>query len=710
LANELLITLVVALAYLALVRFMDLNEREPVWALAIVFGLGAAGACLANLLLGSARLTLPIWSGAFAVESTKLLSLATGIQVLKGIGRTRGWSEFSDLTDGLVYGITVGLGYSVGETFVRELATAEFLALHLNDAPIQAIWRAGASGLSHGVFGALLGLGCGAVLELRGRASRTLSPLLGLGAAVVLDALFRIIAHGDALGGRSGLYRAWLVVLVPFVALLGVGLLSLTVERRAIRAHLTAEPGESLISESDLQYLGSFWRRQGRYLGLLMRGQLATALRLSARHNRQVQLALLLRRLAREPDPERSSRLTRQAELIRAAIRHARPLAVLFLLLAGAACADRPVPNSPSDSTPSASPETPAPATPAPAPPGVETASVPLDSLLQPARRDLDGYWRRQLGAAYRSPDTVIPYSPLSFDCPLQRRNARWCPSERRIYYDPDWFESFRHEAGDYAPVFVLAHEWGHLVQDLRGDLDPKAGLWQLQIELQADCLAGQWTRDAAQRGAVKPAAEDQAMSALRRLRDPVDYPWFRADAHGDAGQRIGAYLEGDEGRTCTGAEFWKRVRVDSLALRQPPTPSGGSMIDDLACRAGRFERVSVFQWPEALSSVVTDAIQATFKSQDGVAISYWSIALVTAPAAQARLESFIEQAVAKGYQVTKEGPVSDSTGQQIGEWNLLSGPDEMVVIRNGQKLTAYEGPAGAAWEFGTATLEFTCK
>lgn len=696
--NEFLITLVVAWCYLTLVRFVDVNEREPIWSLSVVFVLGALGACFANLVFGSARLSIPIWEGALAVEATKLLALAAGILVMKGVARIRGWSEFSDLTDGLVYGIVVGLGYSVGETFVREVRTAQFVSMHLTETPWRMWVRAAASGLSHGVFGAIVGLGCGVVLEAESRLARKVAPFIGLAGAVALNALFRILAHGNALGGRSGLYRSWLAVLLPLALMIAIGLYALTVERRAIRKHLSEPPDPELIPASDLEFLGSFWRRQTRYAGLLVRGRVAECLRLAARHNRQVQLALLLRRIAREADPARRHRFERQAELVRAALRHAGTVAALLVVALGMSCGG-PEP------TPSPNPPEPAPA---PSPGPVETVS--LDSLLAPAERDIDRYWSGQLGTVYRGPESVGPYSALSTACPPEPKNARWCSTERKIYYDADWLQSFRNEAGDFVPIFVIAHEWGHLVQDVRGDLSPQVGLWSLQVELQADCLAGQWTHDASSRGVVTQGADDQAMRALRGMRDPVDYPWFKRDAHGDAGQRIGAFLEGDEGRTCAGADFWKRVHVDPLAAEQNVTPENGSILNNLACRVGRFERTGAFPWPEALSDQVTDAVQATFESADGVTVSYWAVALVSQAAAEARIEGFLENAAKGGYKISKEGPINDSTGKQIGQWDLLEGSNEIVVLRNGQKVTTYEGPVDVAWEFGTAKAEFDCK
>jgi RsiW-degrading membrane proteinase PrsW (M82 family) len=719
--SALLITLAVAWVYLTLVRFVDVNEREPVWAIAVVFCLGVLGACLADLVLGSPLLNVPVWQGALAVEATKLLSLGAGIVVLQGVARIRGWSEFSDVLDGLVYGITVGLGYSAGETLLRELHTARFAAAHLLETPWQTLLRAAAGGLSHGVFGGMVGLGWAGALEARSRAGRLASPVLGLGMAVVLNALFRILAHGNALGGQAGVVRAWLAVLLPFAAFVAIWLVALLAERRAIHAHLSTSSESGLVSAADLKALESFWRRQLRYAGLLLRGKLAGALRLAARHNRQVQLALLLRRIGREPDADRRHRFEHQADRIRATLRHASPVALLLLVVLGAACSrPEPQPDLPSGESVAPAPSPPPSAEPAPIPvplpapvlpPGLLSGTpIPLDSLLTPPRRDLDAYWQRQIGAAYRSPVSVGPYSAFSTECPKQTRNARWCAAERRIYYDPDWLDSFRGEAGEFAPVFVLAHEWGHLVQDVRGELDPGSAKWTLQLELQADCLAGQWTGDAIKRQVVKRGEEDHAILALRRMRDPVDYPWFKADAHGDAGQRINAFLEGHDGRDCDGEPFWKRVHLDPQASQQDSTPASGPLLSTLACRIGRFDRVEVHPWPEVLSTVITDAIQATFRASDGTTIVHFAVVLVNAPAAERHFEGFEQLAIERGYRTTKEGPVLDrASGTQIGAWKLLEGLTTMLLLRNRQRVQVHEGPKDAVWEFSGAPVSFDC-
>lgn len=86
-----------------------------------------------------------------------------------------------------------------------------------------------------------------------------------------------------------------------------------------------------------------------------------------------------------------------------------------------------------------------------------------------------------------------------------------YCPSDRQIYIDPDFFNELSRRfgaPGDFAQAYVIAHEVGHHVQNLEGTLDrassaqARAGgsqgnAIQVGVELQADCYAGVWAKNA---------------------------------------------------------------------------------------------------------------------------------------------------------------------------------------------------------------------
>jgi predicted metalloprotease len=86
-----------------------------------------------------------------------------------------------------------------------------------------------------------------------------------------------------------------------------------------------------------------------------------------------------------------------------------------------------------------------------------------------------------------------------------------YCPTDQKIYLDTEFFTelSQRFQApGDFAMAYVIAHEVGHHVQDLKGTLDQvnhlqarasrtEGNAMQVKVELQADCFAGVWAANA---------------------------------------------------------------------------------------------------------------------------------------------------------------------------------------------------------------------
>ena len=161
-----------------------------------------------------------------------------------------------------------------------------------------------------------------------------------------------------------------------------------------------------------------------------------------------------------------------------------------------------------------------------------DNANANDDCRLVFGQAALDKYWSGEVDG-YRAPQLIIVDGQTSTACGTASNATGpfYCPPEETVYIDPSFFgilrEQFGAQAGDLAQLYVLAHEYGHHIQQITGIFDryPRDGSGPesngVRTELQADCFAGAWVAamhnetDANGVPYLKPATDAELRDAL---------------------------------------------------------------------------------------------------------------------------------------------------------------------------------------------------
>ena len=132
--------------------------------------------------------------------------------------------------------------------------------------------------------------------------------------------------------------------------------------------------------------------------------------------------------------------------------------------------------------------------------------------MVDAVARDTQATWQQLLGSRYEMTRVVLFRDATQSGCGAAESATGpfYCPSDHKVYLDLGFFKdlSARFGApGDFAQAYVIAHEFGHHVQNLLGTSDRVAAgsmganSASVALELQADCYAGVWGHSASQSG-----------------------------------------------------------------------------------------------------------------------------------------------------------------------------------------------------------------
>ena len=186
---------------------------------------------------------------------------------------------------------------------------------------------------------------------------------------------------------------------------------------------------------------------------------------------------------------------------------------------------------------------------------------------------DTEDVWKQQfsqMGGSYRDPKLVLfrGATPTACGTGQTAMGPFYCPGDQKVYIDLAFYDTLRTQLGapgDFAQAYVIAHEVGHHVQNLMGITDKvdqarqrmseaQANALSVRLELQADCLAGVWAKNAdAARGILEAGDVDEALRAAAAIGDDSlqkqaqGYAVPDSFTHGSAEQRVRWFRRGME-------------------------------------------------------------------------------------------------------------------------------------------------------------------
>ncbi|WP_338418414.1 neutral zinc metallopeptidase [Paracoccus suum] len=174
-----------------------------------------------------------------------------------------------------------------------------------------------------------------------------------------------------------------------------------------------------------------------------------------------------------------------------------------------------------------------------------------------------------QTGVQYTDPSMVLYSGQVQSACggASAAMGPFYCPNDQKVYLDTSFFSQMQDRmgaGGDFAYAYVISHEIGHHIQNLIGVLPKVTQMRQraseadsnalsVLTELQADCFAGIWGRQASQNlkitqedfseaiGAAGAVGDDRLMEGAGRVPMPDSF------THGSSADRQKWFARGFE-------------------------------------------------------------------------------------------------------------------------------------------------------------------
>jgi predicted metalloprotease len=194
-----------------------------------------------------------------------------------------------------------------------------------------------------------------------------------------------------------------------------------------------------------------------------------------------------------------------------------------------------------------------------------------MEQFLTAVTKDVDTYWTKTF-AASGLPEPKVSYawipagSTAASACGDESGGmgddaAAYCPGDDTIYISqkfatdiytgaldqalPGSSQGYGRTVGDFAVAYIVAHEYGHEVQDELDLFDKYGGqVPTMAFELQADCYAGTWAKSAYDENRLEDGDVQEALDAALAVGD---FDETNPGHHGTPEQREAAWTDGFE-------------------------------------------------------------------------------------------------------------------------------------------------------------------
>lgn len=207
---------------------------------------------------------------------------------------------------------------------------------------------------------------------------------------------------------------------------------------------------------------------------------------------------------------------------------------------------------------------------------------VEIDEFAAVILGDTERIWSSEfqsVGAIYEPTKLVFYEEQTTSGCGvvLSIYGPIYCSFDRQIYLDLAFFNEvagYFGAGGDFPPAYIIAHEVAHHVQKLTGEMDRFYELLDagtvpgnqltMRLELQADCIAGVWTKKADRAFDLLDLDDiDEGVHAARQFGDDTlqlleqGYINEASFTHGSGEQRARWFMTGYERAELIACDTW---------------------------------------------------------------------------------------------------------------------------------------------------------